>query len=70
MTDLLLKSALAGSALLALARYLRARCAQVRAHARFREAADTGLARHRQQPNANRLPQDTNTLGEITLYIN
>jgi hypothetical protein len=74
VTSFLIKSALFGSALLALGRlalrYLRARCAQVRRNARFCEAADAGLARHRRQPGANSLPQDTDTLGRITLYVN
>ena len=74
MTDLLLKSALAGSALLALARlalrYLRARRAQVLRLRRFREAADAGFARHWQDPTASAWPQHTKALGHVTLYVN
>ena len=74
MTSFLIKSALLGSALLALGRlalrYVRARCAQMRRTALFRGAADTGFARHWQDPTAGALPKHTDTLGHVTLYVN
>jgi len=74
MTDLLLKSAFAGSAGFVIGRlayhYLRARCAQARRRARFCEAADAGFARHWQDPTAGALPKHTDALGHVTLYVN
>jgi hypothetical protein len=70
MTDLLLKSALAGSALFALARYLRFRHVQALRLRRFWEAADAGLASHRRRPQRASRVLSTQATGPVICYCN
>ena len=74
MTSFLIKSALVGSALSALARlalcYLRARAAQARERARFRAIADAELARHCRRPQRASRILFTRSTGPVICYRN
>jgi hypothetical protein len=74
MTSFLIKFALAGAVGFVLGRfayhYLRFRCAQAREHARFRKAADAGLARHRRRPERASRVFSTRATGPVICYRN
>jgi len=74
MTGLLVKSVLASAAGFLIGRlayhYLRGRCAQVREHARFREAADAGFERHRRRPQRASRVLSTRATGPVVCYCN
>ena len=74
MTSFLVKSALVGSTLFALARlalrHLRARAAQARECARFREIAGARLARHRRRPQRASRVLFTRATGLVIYYCN